>query len=503
MILSDAMVIPETQGLITRRRDQMNAKVPPSMDIEEENTNGFSIGDLLRTSRNRRDEELCEVSEALRIRRVYLEALENNKFEELPGAIYAIGFIRTYAEYLGLDAEEVVRHYKSEETSLESKQNLTFPYLVPEHGIPGGAIVMLGLVLAAIGYGSWYYVSTKNIFVTEQVSAVPEKLAAVVGEKPVATEPIKTDEEQTTAANAMPVEKSGKKSEDQAAAKPEETPEQKPAKTEQNGFEESSPESVKTEKIIKDAAQPVEKKIKKILEKVPEKVNIKTEDKVDEIKKVVAKTPVEPKPEPVQETVKVETTKPAAPLSPEVASKKLADEPFKQEIAKKPKAPASIPPPKKKVEPKVEQVAEKVIEKIEAKTPIAEPVAETKVEPAPESEPEPKPEVKTKPAPEVAALPEPKPATGNSRITLRAITDCYIQVRDNDSDQLLITRLLKKGDSYNVPNRTGLSLITANAGALEILVDGTAVPSIGPIGAFRRNVLLEAEKLIDGSAIIE
>jgi cytoskeleton protein RodZ len=121
--------------------------------------------------------------------------------------------------------------------------------------------------------------------------------------------------------------------------------------------------------------------------------------------------------------------------------------------------------------------------------------------------PEPKPATETKPAPEVAALPEPKPApeaaTGNSRITLRAITHCYIQVRDNDSDQLLITRLLKKGDSYNVPNRTGLSLITANAGALEILVDGTAVPSIGPIGAIRRNVLLEAEKLIDGSAIIE
>ena len=343
MILSDVMVIPGTLGLITRRRDQMNTKLPSSMDIEGENTNGSSIGDLLRASRNRRNEELCEVSEALRIRQVYLEAIENNKFEELPGAIYAIGFIRTYAEYLGLDGEEVIRRYKSKETSPKSKQDLTFPSLVPEHGIPGGAIVMLGLALTVIGYGSWYYVSTKNIFVTEQVPAVPEKLAAVIGEKPVATEPIKTDEKQTTATNAMPIKNSGEKSEDQAAAKPEETPEQKPAETGQNGLEESSPESVKTEKIIKDTAQPVEKTIEKIPEKVPEKVNVKTEDKVDKIKKVVAKTPVEPKPEPVQETVKVETTKPAAPISPEVASIKLADEPFKQEIAKKPEAPASIP----------------------------------------------------------------------------------------------------------------------------------------------------------------
>jgi len=48
-----------------------------------------------------------------------------------------------------------------------------------------------------------------------------------------------------------------------------------------------------------------------------------------------------------------------------------------------------------------------------------------------------------------------------------------------------------------------LSLITGNAGALEILVDGAAVPSIGPVGAVRRNVVLEAEKLKDGSAVIE
>jgi len=387
----------------------MNANIPPAMEIEEITPDGTSIGDLLRASRNRRNEELSEVSEALRIRQVYLEAIENNKFEELPGAIYAIGFIRTYAEHLGLDGEEVVRRYKSETTSSENLQDLTFPSLVPEHGIPGGTIVRLGLVLAAIGYGGWYYVSTKNIFVTEQVPPVPEKLAAIVGEKPVATEPVKTAEEPTSAANASPVEKA------------EEKPVETPVEAAPNSSPESPTEKVKSEEVVKDAAQPVEKIAEKVPEKVPEKINEKT-------------------------------------LAPE-------------------------------------------------------PVAEKKVEPTPVTAPEPKPAAETKPAaaPEVAALPEskpdPKPApvatTGESRITLRAVTDSYIQVRDNEADQLLITRLLKKGDSYNVPNRSGLSLITGNAGALEILVDGTAVPSIGPVGAVRRNVVLEAEKLKDGSAVIE
>tara|TARA_B100000315_G_scaffold254809_1_gene296658 strand:- start:6718 stop:8226 length:1509 start_codon:yes stop_codon:yes gene_type:complete len=502
----------------------MNANLPPSMNIEELSPNGTSIGDLLRASRNRRDEELREVSDALRIRQVYLEAIENNKFEELPGTIYAIGFIRTYAEYLGLDGEEVVRRYKSESTSAERMQDLTFPSLVPEHGIPGGAIVMLGLVLAAIGYGSWYYVSTKNIFVTEQVPAVPEKLAAIVGEKPVATEPIKTAEEQTSAANAAPVDNSSEKSEDQTEAKPEETPVATPVATPiETG------QNVKIEEVVKDAAQPVEN----IAEKISEEVKVKTEDKVEEVKKVVADAPVKPKPTAAQETAAVETTEPAQPISPEVASKELESEPVSQEIVEKQEAPAPTAAPELKVEPNVEPVTEKVAEKVEEKVaeqvPTAEPVAEKKVEPAPEtaseaapeSKPEPVAETKPAPAQEVAALPEIKPeikpepepaleaaiksavATGNSRITLRAITDSYIQVRDNDADQLLITRLLKKGDSYNVPNRTGLSLITGNAGALEILVDGTAVPSIGPIGAVRRNVVLEAEKLIDGSAVVE
>jgi cytoskeleton protein RodZ len=76
-------------------------------------------------------------------------------------------------------------------------------------------------------------------------------------------------------------------------------------------------------------------------------------------------------------------------------------------------------------------------------------------------------------------------------------------VRDNDADKLLITRLLKKGQSYQVPDRSGLSLITGNAGALKIIVDGIAVPSIGPIGTVLRNVTLDPKNLSEGSAVIE
>ena len=84
-----------------------------------------------------------------------------------------------------------------------------------------------------------------------------------------------------------------------------------------------------------------------------------------------------------------------------------------------------------------------------------------------------------------------------------ALTDSYIQVRDNNTSRLLITRLLKRDQRYTVPNRAGLSLITGNAGALQILVDGVLVPSIGPIGKVRRNVILDADKLKNGLAVVE
>ncbi len=65
---------------------------------------------------------------------------------------------------------------------------------------------------------------------------------------------------------------------------------------------------------------------------------------------------------------------------------------------------------------------------------------------------------------------------------------------------MLVTRLLRVGDSYAVPNRKGLKLSTGNAGALEILVDGITVPAIGADGEVRRNVALEADKLKAGTA---
>ena len=73
-------------------------------------------------------------------------------------------------------------------------------------------------------------------------------------------------------------------------------------------------------------------------------------------------------------------------------------------------------------------------------------------------------------------------------------------MRDDVGERPLQTRLLRPGNDYRVPDRPGLRLSTGNAGAIEILVDGEVVPSIGPIGQVRRDVALDIERLRRGTA---
>ena len=78
---------------------------------------------------------------------------------------------------------------------------------------------------------------------------------------------------------------------------------------------------------------------------------------------------------------------------------------------------------------------------------------------------------------------------------LRATAESWIQVRDNQ-DNLLITRILKPGESYNVPNQAGLSLVTGNAGGLDIVIDGNTLPKLGESGRVVRNLTLDADRLL-------
>jgi len=73
----------------------------------------FEIGNSLREARTRRQIDFAQAEQATKIRSRYLRALEDERFDELPSQTYVKGFLRTYADYLGLDGQLYVDEFTS------------------------------------------------------------------------------------------------------------------------------------------------------------------------------------------------------------------------------------------------------------------------------------------------------------------------------------------------------------------------------------------------------
>jgi helix-turn-helix protein len=71
----------------------------------------FELGNSLREARTRKGLDFPELEQGTKIRAKYLRALEDEAFETLPSATYVKGFLRTYADYLGLDGQLYVDEY--------------------------------------------------------------------------------------------------------------------------------------------------------------------------------------------------------------------------------------------------------------------------------------------------------------------------------------------------------------------------------------------------------
>jgi cytoskeleton protein RodZ len=133
----------------------------------------------LRAARERLGWPIEDVAAALRIRQPHLEALEDGRIDLLPGNAYALGFLRTYAKTLGLDPDEIIRRFKAEAREVNRRTELVFPAPMPERGLPAGAVILLGVVLAIGAYAGWYRLSGQGRLPAETVAVIPQRLAGL------------------------------------------------------------------------------------------------------------------------------------------------------------------------------------------------------------------------------------------------------------------------------------------------------------------------------------
>ncbi len=108
-----------------------------------------SFGEEIKRERELRKISLREISDATKINIRFLEALENNDFEHLPGGQFNKGFIRAYANYLGIDPEKIVNSYLLEISKQEEAKKPSSP-IIPSTEKKKPNKSMLPIIIAAI-----------------------------------------------------------------------------------------------------------------------------------------------------------------------------------------------------------------------------------------------------------------------------------------------------------------------------------------------------------------
>jgi len=148
-------------------------------DLDRPVTGATRVGAELREARQRLGLTLPDIAAKLYIRLPFLEAVEEGRLADLPGHVYAVGFARAYATLLGVDANEVARRFRPDAHAANQKTVLVFPAPVSDRHVPAGAVVLLGVLLAAGAYAGWYHYSGDAQPSAELVQIVPERLASL------------------------------------------------------------------------------------------------------------------------------------------------------------------------------------------------------------------------------------------------------------------------------------------------------------------------------------
>lgn len=128
------------------------------------------IGEVLSNARERSGLKLGDIAESLKIRQRYLLAIERGEHEELPEAAYIIGYLRSYAEALGLDGNAVVAHFKEENDNIK-KEEIPLPDVSKKEMRPLPLVIAASLIAAVALYAYWYHGSNE---VHSKISAAVE-----------------------------------------------------------------------------------------------------------------------------------------------------------------------------------------------------------------------------------------------------------------------------------------------------------------------------------------
>lgn len=137
--------------------------------------NAMSVGEILRKTREHYGQSINDVAMNLNIRPQQLNALEQGHLDQIPGRVYAIGFVRSYSEYLGLDGDKMVQIFKAQSVGKRVKPSLSFPVLAHEGNDPNIHMIIASLtgLILFISYLSIFHAPVRE---PSTIPPVPEAI---------------------------------------------------------------------------------------------------------------------------------------------------------------------------------------------------------------------------------------------------------------------------------------------------------------------------------------
>jgi cytoskeleton protein RodZ len=418
-------------------------------DGQDSGDDRTGVGSLLKRRREELQQDIEDISRQLRIRSVYVLAIEEGRFQELPGNAYAVGFVRAYADYLGLDGASIVGDYREELARRSRQNNLVWPSEGSESRFPGGAILVVCVLLGLVIYGGWYYAAQSGGTGIKLIDQVPEYIKKATGVGQVANQ-------------AAPVN-----------APPGSAPAQAGVAPEGVAPEGVAPKGVANAPVAGAAIPPAATNDAQASQNAP-----------------AGATP--PQPPPIPPSAAAAAVPPASTPAPAQTQNGAA------------------PPPAVVATPTTNAPAAVTLGQ-EAPAPAAS-VDNVPAPPAPDTaNAAPAAAPPATPANTQAAVANGQSASGQStgeqaaalppaaKIVIRANRDSWIEVRDQNDD-VIFQKVLRQGESYNVPDQKGLIMTTGNAGGIVIELEGKPLQSVGSLGVVKRGIKLDPVALANGSA---
>lgn len=158
--------------------DEAVGTMSSKLDILQNFHTHLAVGDILQRARVQKNLTLDDLEVAIRVNRAHLVAIEEGRLEDLPGRVYALGFIRAYATYVDLDSEKIIELLKQQSGKKIAPQNISVPdtSISEDFSLPSGTIffIIFLLFVGVLVFKSYYEDSA--YLIGEQIPKVPKDL---------------------------------------------------------------------------------------------------------------------------------------------------------------------------------------------------------------------------------------------------------------------------------------------------------------------------------------